>query len=147
MIMGVRSVIEKSLVQTLLWSLNGVCYALWQGTLSTFSQSTQMNRVPAYAGSYIVTCDGLVSIQGEPKTLIRLAPWEPDIFTGLMRLRGTKKRSKLNNRLHQVNLKSLFFFSGTKINNRIMKFCTFNKSILYSVCWPIPIIVVSFLIF
>lgn len=45
-----------------------------------------------------------------------------------------KKRSKLNNRLHQVNLKSLFFFSGTKINNRIMKFCTFNKSILYSVC-------------
>lgn len=41
-VMSVRSVTERSLAQTPLWSLNVVCCALRQGTLSILSQSTQL---------------------------------------------------------------------------------------------------------
>lgn len=42
-VIGVRPVTERPLVQTLLWSLDAVCCALRQGTLSTLSQSIQLN--------------------------------------------------------------------------------------------------------
>lgn len=41
-VMGVMPVTKRSLVQTPLWSLEVVCCAPRQGTLSTLSQSTQL---------------------------------------------------------------------------------------------------------
>lgn len=71
-------------------------------------------------------------IQGESKTLIRSIPQKLEISTNLVSLLAwhiKKDITEINNRIHQFNLFSLFVFG----------FLTFNKTILYAVCWPIRV--------
>lgn len=56
---GIRPVTERSLVQTPLWSLEVVCCALRQSTLSIFSQFTQLKLGTGLC--WELTCDGQVS--------------------------------------------------------------------------------------
>lgn len=66
---GIRPVNQRFLVQTLLWSMDVLCCALRQGTLSkcTLSESTQLKLGASL--QWELTCNGLMSIHLAPHIL------------------------------------------------------------------------------
>lgn len=79
---GIRPVTQRSLVQTLLWPLDGVCCTLRQGTLPTLSQSTQLQLGTDQCR--VLTCDGLVSQPGRVIDSHVHSTWKRGTNTGLM---------------------------------------------------------------
>lgn len=85
MVINVRPVTQRLLVQALLWSLNGVCFVLRQGTLSMLSKSIQVNWVLAFAETLpAMDSDGLVSNPGGVNDSHLLSTRETRVSSGLM---------------------------------------------------------------
>lgn len=88
-VIGVMQVTQTSLLQAPLWSLNVVCCARRQGTLSTLSEFTQLKlNIGIWRQS---TCNRLMSNSGESVTFIHLAQRKLGTSTCLMHPFGSEK--------------------------------------------------------
>lgn len=90
MAVGVRSVIERSLVENPLWSLDVVCLAFRKRHFIYIVSVYQVEIAYLLILGVNLRWTGVPS-KGESMTLILLVPWKPEINAGPMCLHDTEK--------------------------------------------------------